>query len=791
MKKAFYRIFSLVLAIVVLITALSGCTGGIVEADASDYLTKGEWFNYFISEVDLSYSSKISLDLDSESEYYDAVMSIVDNEIIDEENAVKDLDKIVTKDVVAYTCVNYLPTAYQVVGKTDYKFKDEKKITDVNAAKVAVNVGIVEAKSKTKFGAEDYVSAEDCEKAINTMIDHLATYEFEENNTKFIYNDNVYETNDDVEVESYKISDFNDYTDDDSSITDVSFSGLKNDNEPEISNCANEKDEIVVWVPELSYITNKEAYRVGNIVKFNVFELDIPRKSLDICYIKITEEPTKGRSPKGISAYRIKGTLPTTNETIKCIEKGQKGRSKAESIKLIPDGTDYKFGPVKIKDGSINFKYTTKSSKTMDLDNGRSDKTDPTLSANIDLDITISDIIMAYSGFDTIFTDSMYGKPNANLTFSYKTKVNGKLTIPETRLAPYNNGNGKFPSNLNRSRFTTGKGAEDIKICKCKVSFYGINATLRIGLQVKVDGTVKVTVEKDSSTNYVIKKGGISTTQTSKKNAELKAEVNLYVGVEMKGDISLGGFPKTIIADCRVGAGFNAVVTGNVYIMNNSTTTTEYSKKTDTNISGTQLKYYSKFDTKLKYCIGAKCQFKIYAGGFEGDSIIKYVIKLFNKDFNGLYKEQALALGQFHFEDGKVVKQCTRVEGDDEKIECTAGDKFDISAYNVVINDDMPAYFYITEIPCKPKNLEKINNGLKVSAATGTNRKKICNVTYFSDEHKVEIDPVSQGTCLVTISTPHKKFNLSVAVIVNKNTKTGYDVQISDLSGSSPNYLSV
>ena len=247
MKKAFYRIFSLVLAIVVLITALSGCTGGIVEADASDYLTKGEWFNYFISEVDLSYSSKISLDLDSESEYYDAVMSIVDNEIIDEENAVKDLDKIVTKDVVAYTCVNYLPTAYQVVGETDYKFKDEKKITDVNAAKVAVNVGIVEAKSKTKFGAEDYVSAEDCEKAINTMIDHLSTYEFKENNTKINYNDNVYETNDEVEVVSYKISDFYDNTEDQNT-ENVSFMGLKNSKNPEIKNCDKSEDEITVLI---------------------------------------------------------------------------------------------------------------------------------------------------------------------------------------------------------------------------------------------------------------------------------------------------------------------------------------------------------------------------------------------------------------------------------------------------------------------------------------------------------------------------------------------------------------
>lgn len=789
MKKAFYRIFSLVLAIVVLITALSGCTGGIVEADASDYLTKGEWFNYFISEVDLSYSSKISLDLDSESEYYDAVMSIVDNEIIDEENAVKDLDKIVTKDVVAYTCVNYLPTAYQVVGKTDYKFKDEKKITDVSAAKVAVNVGIVEAKSKTKFGAEDYVSAEDCEKAINTMIDHLSTYEFKENNTKINYNDNVYETNDEVEVVSYKISDFYDNTEDQNT-ENVSFMGLKNSKNPEIKNCDKSEDEITVLISAEAYERNRDAYKKGNIIKFKEFDVQFKSKDIDLCYLKITQEPILDEvsTAKGKRAYQVKGTLPTTDEAIKSIDSGQKQQDKASNIKQV-DKSSVEIGGLKITNDSISFNYKTSGSKNIDLDNGRSDKTDPTLSANLDLNIKISDIKLTTTGFDTIFTDAIFGKPNANLNFSYKTTVNGKLDIPETRFAPYNNGNGKFPSNLSRSRFTTGNGAKDIKIGKFSFSFGPFKATFRIGLQVRVDGTVQVNVEKINSNNYVIKKGNISNTQNSKGETTLKAEVNLYIGVELQGSFYIIGFPKVLIADCRAGAGFDATITGTIYIMKNTTTSTEYTDKKSTNISGTELAHYSKeSNSKLKYCVGAKCQFKIYAGAFEGDSIVKKVVKVFKKDFKGLYKERAFALGEFHFEDGKVVKSCTRVkEKDDDNVKLTAGDKFDISEYNIVVNDDELSYFYITEIPCKKQNLDKINKNLNVESEDS----KICKVTYFNSEHKIEVSGVSEGATKVLISTPQRKYTLVVAVLVNKNTKTGYDVQISDLSGSSPNYLSV
>ena len=192
MKKAFYRIFSLVLAIVVIITSFSGCTGGIVEADASEYLTKGEWFNYFVSENELYSDTKsIELDLESDSPYYSAVMCVVDYELCSVEEACKDLDKPVTRDVVAYTCVNYIVEGYRK--ESTKKFKDSDKITDVSAAGEAIDYGILDSVSKNKFKPDEYVTSEKCVSAVENMQNYEANFTFSEDEsyTEIEYQDNV------------------------------------------------------------------------------------------------------------------------------------------------------------------------------------------------------------------------------------------------------------------------------------------------------------------------------------------------------------------------------------------------------------------------------------------------------------------------------------------------------------------------------------------------------------------------------------------------------------------------
>lgn len=779
MNKFIKKLVSVILAIVLFVCSFSGCAGGIIEADAYNYLTKGEWFNYFVSETGLTYTTTEGVDIDESSNYYDSVMAIVDNEIIDADNAVKDLDDIVTKDVVAYTCVNYMTPAYRI--KNDITFKDEDKITDVEAAKVAVGLGFVEAKSANKFGPDEYLSGDDCINAYDAMATHITTYEFteEDNYTEFVYQDNVYDTGAEIlDVLKYDV-DIEDYTErkvDDE--TTVSLLGLKSDSSNvEFINTATEGEEIIVTISEKTYNSNKDVYQVGNIIKFQQYELlrdagNGNKIYQDVAFIKITKKPEKTPAIKqtdgSMNVYIIKGVLPTDSETIKAVKENQKQTNKASKIKQLEGSGNTNIGPITITDNSIEFSYSGSLDQKIDYNNGRSDKTDPTLSGSVSTKIVISDIKLTTTGFDTIFTDILFGKPNATIGLSYKTTVDGELSIPQTRLAPYNNGNGKFPSNLSRSRFTTGNGAKDIKIGKFVFNFGPFVATLRLGLQINFDGTITINVTKDSNTTYTIKKSGISSVSTSKQSTELKAEVNIYIGVELQGDIALVGFPKTPIIDCRAGAGFDIMLSGSFYIVDEKE---KFTDTTSTNLSGEELKETCKQKSEFRYCLGAKAQFKLYGEIAGSDCIVRKIVRLSNKNFSGWYRELKVAIGEYHFEDGKTVKACTRVAAvEDDKIEVTAGDKFDISTYNLITDKKEPLEFYITEIPCSAKNLDKINDGLK----TWTSNKKICDVTYFSDSHKVVINPKSAGTCEVYISTPHGKYTMACSVTINGNKNTSF-----------------
>ncbi|MGN0461445.1 MAG: hypothetical protein ACI4HZ_03285 [Ruminococcus sp.] len=794
MKKTLLKVVSIILAMVLFVTSFSGCAAGTLEADASQYLTKGEWFALFAGETDLNYSgNENQLSISEDSEYYYAVMSIVDNNIIDSDTACKDLEKRVTKDVVSYTCVNYLPEAFRT--ESERTFSDEDKITDPKAAAEAVDYGIVEAKSEKKFGPEQLVNIDDCEKAINTTIKRLTTYEFseEESNFEIEYNDNVYDTGAEVEVVEGSISDYTDYTED---FEDNSTEGLISNNDelsvtmmglktskPEVTEVANStsQDVVTVRIPELVYIKNKEAYRVGNIIKVQPFELtaDMGRKqrTIECCYIKITLEPLKIGSN-----YSITGVLPTVDDAIKGVKSGQKSTNKATNGKLTENNDTSGVSGLSITSSGVKFKYTNKVKKNVDLDNGRSDRTDPTLQANFSVSVEISDIKLTTTGFDNVFLDAFLGNKDSKTTvgISYKTNVEVEASFPQTRLAPYNNGNGKFPSNLSRSRWTTGNGAKDIKIGKVRYAFGPLAAELGLYLQIHFDGKITVSLKKDSNTTYTITEDGISSVYYSSEKLSARAEVNFYAGVELRGDIHITGFSMMPICDMKAGAGFNIQGVGNLFIL---TKENKYTDKTNTNLSGEELQAITDTykETKFGYCLNIKLDFKIYGQIASGKCIIGKIVKLMDKNFDGLYGEKTFPIFEKHWEDGNEVKKCTR-EPDGDKTEeegktIKAGDKIDISNYNLVVEDGACGTFYVTQVPGTEKTKDKNADKLRVFSTD----ESVCTAEYYKDNHMVEVSAKGEGACEVRIlSTGGKKTSnlgmryISCAIIVNANKEVSF-----------------
>ena len=789
MKKICLKIMSAVLSVVLLIASFSGCTAGTLEADAAQYMTKGEWFSYFASERDLQFNEfENELLIDESSPYYAAVMAIVDNEIIDIETACKDLDKRVNKDVVAYTCINSLPEAYRVSSKRT--FKDENRITDVEAAAEAVELGIVEAKSSKKFGADELMSIDQCEIAVKNTVKRIATHKFtkEESNFEIEYQDNVYETNAEVEVVEGSISNYTDYTEhtenntakelvDDTDELSVTMLGLKTST-PNVTEVDKKEDVVTIRIPESTYNRDKNAYKVGNIVKVQPFELSADfnnrLRTVECSYLKITLDPIKIGS-----SYNITGVLPTVDDAFKSVKQGQQATYDAEKGKLTENSGASGVSGLTVTSNGAKFTYTNKAKGKVDLKNGRSDKTDPTLEADFSVSVEISDINLSATGFDTILLDAVFGKPNATLNISYKTNVQVSASFPETRLAPYNNGNGKFPSNLSRSRWTTGNGAKDIKVGKVRYVFGPLVAEFGLYLQIHLDGKITISLEKDTSAIYTIKKSGISKEYISEKSISAEAEVNLYVGAELRGDVHIAGFSSFPLCDLRVGAGFNIQGRGNLFIL---TTENKYTDKTSTNLSGEELQAITNTykDTKFGYCLNIKLEFKIYGEIASGNCIIGKAIRFFKKDFEA-YGEATFPIFEKHWEDGHEVSKCTREPDKDKKDEegenIKAGDKIDISNYNLVLDDGTCGMFYVTQVPGTEKNKKKAADRIVVKSTD----ESVCTATYYKDNHMVEVSTVGEGTCEVRVYTIGAKYPydlgikyVSCAIIVNQNKQVAF-----------------
>ena len=792
MKKAFLKITSVVLSVIIFATSFTACAPGMIEADASQYLTKGEWFAYFASETDLKFSgANNELNIENDSQYYEAVMSIVDNEILDAETACQNLDKKVTKDIVANTCVNYLPEAYRKASKRT--FTDANKITDIKAAAEAVDYGFVEPKSKKKFGPEEYLDIDACESAINATVKRITTYEFPKEECNFVinYRENVFDTDAKVEVVEGSISNYYDYTEgsnsgelDKSNDFSVSLLGLRS-SKPKVKQLAfNKEDSVTIRVPENVFNKNKEAYKVGNIVKVQPFELSAnfenSIRTVECSFLKITMEPLKFGS-----VYSVTGVLPTVEETIKSVGKGQKSREEAKNGKITEDCKAKGVSGLKITSDGVSFKYTNSARKKIDIDNGRSNKTDPTLGADFSISVGISNITLQTDGFDSIFMDAIFSEPNANINLSYTTSVELEASFPETRLAPYNNGNGKFPSNLSRSRWTCGNGAKDIKIAVIKLEFGPIIGQFGLYLQIHLDGKITVTLKKDTHTTYHISRNGISTTSYSEKSISARAEINLYVGVELRGDIHIFGLGALPLCDAKVGVGFVLNGSGNLFML---TEENKYTDKRNTDLSGEELQAIVSGDKKTKfgYCLNIKLSFKIYADAATGDCIVGKVIRLFKNDFSA-YHEWNFPIFEKHWEDGHEVDKCTREPADKDKeqeeknLKC--GDRIDISNYNLVLDEGTCDVFYVTQIPCKEKNKEKTAKRITVASTDNS----VCTATYYKEDHMIQVSAVGEGTCEIRIAAmkmtsavPLGMDYVSCAIIVNKNKQVSFVPQDSN-----------
>lgn len=512
MKKIATRVIAMAICIVVCISAFAGCS---TVSKTDRYLTKGEFMRLFVDEIGVSLESEAqALTSGSvEDRYHYAESVLVQLGCLSEQETGIDLDKAVTKEFVATVCTErlYFRNTY------DIQLKDEEKLKNPQACKDAVGHEIV-AMNNGYFDANEKMTYEACKSAIDRMLYIDATSSFEEDEAELEYTlkEGVIDISSEADEMGFR------YIDPDSeegkdilvqmgfSVAGLSFSEENHgDNSAaygvhlltggsvvtteENTTCpmpvpvdqAKEGDTILV-----SCLTNgPRLFEEGDIFVYSPWLMnDMSPNSGNQPIYSVGGIVRKATQMPFNIYYLVEVVSPEQLAELLKIDKVH-NESINEKWKLEEYGGN-KGVSAKIEDSAI----VVEVHDTLRLDNGQTWH-DPQYKIQADYTFEIKDMALEVSGFGDIFDGNI---DDAIFKLSYRIENDLKLTS-ENRITPDNNGNGKFPSNLRRSRLTSqdSKGAATIKIAKLHVPIYaGIEVQIDINLEITVDGQIHITLSK-------------------------------------------------------------------------------------------------------------------------------------------------------------------------------------------------------------------------------------------------------------------------------------------------------
>ena len=230
-------------------------------------------------------------------------------------------------------------------------------------------------------------------------------------------------------------------------------------------------------------------------------------------------------------------------------EEGYRFEHTADVKKTIKvDGYDvgYEFG----KSGNFYFKASISSQEES---KSKTTKLKTTASAEIsNLEIT-----------NEIDWGLFKGLKSASLKVNYRTAIKGAIEAsykpPAMIVAPYNNGNGKFWSNLKRSylKSETDKGAKTIKIASVDVYSIGLaRACLDVNLKIEADGSFSVTITESGTKGIEYRNGNVRVINDSTRNTDVQLEGSIELTGGIGPAIYLIGLKEKVIgAQIRIGIG--------------------------------------------------------------------------------------------------------------------------------------------------------------------------------------------------------------------------------------------
>lgn len=767
--KYIKRVLCLILSLLLAISILSACSSK--KTDNQLYITKGEFFSYFVHENGLTSDLYTSEDIQKSSDGSVEANIIVEWEYLPEKIALKELKKPVEKEIVVMVCAN---ATFDLKEGNVSDIKDADLLEDPQLIANAYASGFFELENGYFDGAE-HMSLAACEEILNKALEYTANFHYEPNTE-------VTETADDV----FEQDDSN-YSDDDIVLEPFGDEGINNIentnadiyggyNKPQLSFLeASSKIPNIIQVDErMPAVKGIKGFK--GAIRRETFEKSLRNPNIGDTVIIKTGELIFSNQLNYLNSeiigilvekklignvYECVFNCPEFETAVekKNVTKGNYSKINKDSFKI--EQNEYNGWKLEFSVTENSIKINAKKDFTIHETGRKQDWQNSKQTTTANAKFEIGDFNIDANNLKSFANKK--GKGYIKITYDSNMEFSLSQSL---RYAPDSNRNGKFPSNWNNSRWTdsNSKGAKTIKIARFSPSFYGVaSADIYIYLQISVDGKISFSTSIDDGGVQITANGGkISTQKLGTKKSEADINVNLHGRLGVDAAFKIFTFINVVEYD--VGGDLDVRALVNLYYENQISQSGVYADEEGLN-------EYKSDDSKFNYCIGILVELGV--SGQLKDSGVKMILNLISKG-ETLNFEKSIWNGGFHYEDGAFVDECTRGNDMNDELKKSKDDEVELEAYKVVIENGNTRTVKLSAIPSKTMNLLDSKNSITVKS----NNNKVCTAKYDKVNKLIIIDAIGEGSTEIVVKA--KKGSLwwkesceqKISVTVNASTAT-------------------
>lgn len=782
MMKNYIRIICVLLVLGFIAQTMTGCAK---KTDDTIYLSKGEFFAYFVHETNMTSQNHSAEEIQNCEDGSVEADVIVEWGYLPEDLAQKGLNNPVEKEIVVMVCAN---AAFDLKKGNPADIKDADLLSDPQLIADAYASGFFELENGYFDGAE-HMSFADCEAIMDKANEYAADFHYEANKEVTSTADGVKEQDDSDYADGDIIIDFfgdesESEVDSDDSAKGTAFNVDENI-APRVTFLGEKTvasqvttSETKTHNNEVVSLTNRSGFQsikgftatimkdtfekalgnpqMGDAVVLNRFQMTmtnsfangigeiigilIDKKAVGASYICTFEYPQFEEAVQKKNVEKANGSGIDVSSFVK--EKTEVDGWKLEfnvtsnSVK-VEAKKNFTVNETGRKQDWQNAKKTMTATANLEIGN-----------FNLDINNLRSFANKKGTGFIKITCDTDIG-------FSLSQSL---------RYTPDSNRNGKFPSNWSNSRWTDAdsKGAKTIKIAKfAPPSLYGVvGIEVNIYLLISVDGKVSFTTSiENGGVQITANNGNISISKLGTKETEFSANVNLHSRLGLVASLKIFEFINVIKYDIGADLDLHAVV--NLYYEEKLSKEGVYADEEGLN-------EYAADDSKFNYCIGVLIELGI--SGQIKDSGVKMILDLISKG-ESLDFEKMIWSGGFHFEDGSFVDKCTRGNGMEDELKKSKDDEVEVGSYKVILVEGDSEFVWLKAIPSETMDLLNSKNSITVKS----NNTKVCTATYNKANKLIIVEAVGEGSTEIVITAKRgilwwkKTCEQKVSVTVNAN----------------------